>query len=149
MVVELSPEELEFHVALHRFSALSHTQTHRFLAKSANLSRVQFDILYALHLFSDGLRMHELADLCHLSRSRLTYQIGQLEKLGLVERANVNVSERAVVASITSDGLEKLRETQNLFFEYLRDHFFIHLAHGEMEYLAKMINRISDQIERD
>lgn len=148
MIADISPEELAFHAALHRISALSHAQTHKFLAKSANLSRVQFEILFILHLNPDGLRMHELADLSHMSRSRLTYQVGQLEKLGLVERSAAEASERAVIARITPFGLDKLAETQNDFFAYLREHFFVHLDEGEMQYLTKMITRISDNLEQ-
>ena len=48
--------------------------------------------------------MSELADVIIVSRSGLTYQVTQLEQLGLVRREKDATDERGILAVLTADG---------------------------------------------
>ena len=50
------------------------------------------------------LRMSELADLVHQSRSRLTHAVSRREKSGWVVRGSAPEDRRGVVAQLTPDG---------------------------------------------
>ena len=69
-------------------AALLHHAVEQQLREAADLTYVQFQLLARLGLDSPtaSLRMTELADEVVYSRSGLTYQAGQMEKAGLVER---------------------------------------------------------------
>lgn len=54
------------------------------------------------------LRMSELADAAHQSRSRLTHTIARMERRGLVERAGCPSDRRGVWAQLTAAGVELL-----------------------------------------
>lgn len=73
------------------------------------LSLAEYEIFVAL---SEAdlwrLRMSELADAVHQSRSRLTHTIARLEKDGLVERVACPSDRRGVWAQLTSAGYELL-----------------------------------------
>lgn len=54
------------------------------------------------------LRMSELADLVHQSRSRLTHAVSRMEKQGLVKRTSAAEDRRGVVCHLTAPGFELL-----------------------------------------
>ena len=53
--------------------------------------------------------MSDLADAVLNSKSRLTYQVSQLAKAGLVYRQACTFDERGVLAALTDDGKEALQ----------------------------------------
>jgi len=75
------------------------------------------------------LRMSELANKLFRSRSRLTYEIIQLERAGLVRRENCPTDKRGAVAVVTHEGLHMLRTVaprhvatiRRIFFDQLTD----------------------------
>lgn len=82
----------------------------RQLKDEAGLSHPQYEILVHLSAASDGeLRMAELAERLITSKSGITYQVAQLEKLGLVRRRQCPDQARGVFAVLTEQGSERLR----------------------------------------
>ncbi|NJQ17875.1 MarR family winged helix-turn-helix transcriptional regulator [Streptomyces bohaiensis] len=80
------------------------------LRDEAGLSHPQYEVLIKLHQAGpDGLRMTELATSLITSKSGLTYQVGQLEKRGLVTRGACPTDTRGVTARITPAGSDALR----------------------------------------
>jgi DNA-binding MarR family transcriptional regulator len=80
------------------------------LKVDSGLSHVQYEILVRLDAAPDGaLRMTELAELMVTSKSGLTYQVAQLEKVGLVQRRSCPTDDRGILAAVTEDGRRKLR----------------------------------------
>lgn len=55
------------------------------------------------------LRMSDLADAVHQSRSRLTHAVARLERAGLVRRVNCPSDRRGVNAVLTDDGMALLQ----------------------------------------
>lgn len=68
-------------------------------------SLLWYDVLWALESAPDRrLRMGELADAMVLSRSHLTYLVGQLETAGLVSRRRSPEDGRGAYAGLTAEG---------------------------------------------
>ncbi|WP_067862342.1 MarR family winged helix-turn-helix transcriptional regulator [Nocardia shimofusensis] len=77
--------------------------------ESEGLSHTQYETLVRLSAAPQGrLRMTELAEALYTSKSGLSYQIGRLEKAGLVRRAADDADARGVVAVLTPAGRERL-----------------------------------------
>lgn len=66
------------------------------------------------------LRMSELADRVHQSRSRLTHTIARMERTGLVERTSCPSDRRGVWAQLTERGFELLKTAAPSHVEAVR-----------------------------
>ncbi|MHA6803870.1 MarR family winged helix-turn-helix transcriptional regulator [Salinifilum ghardaiensis] len=81
------------------------------LRDAEGLSHPQYEILVRLADAPDGqMRMSTLAEEVVTSKSGLTYQIGQLEKAGLVHRCASPGDDRGVHAALTPQGRRKLED---------------------------------------
>lgn len=70
----------------------------------------EYEILVALSELGDHrLRMSELADAVHQSRSRLTHTITRMERSGLVERTTCPTDRRGVWAQLTEQGMNLIQ----------------------------------------
>ncbi|WP_410573742.1 MarR family winged helix-turn-helix transcriptional regulator [Amycolatopsis sp. cmx-4-61] len=79
------------------------------LKQDSGISHLQYVILARLSGAPDReLRMTELACAVANSKSGLTYQIGQLERAGLVRRRACESDPRAVYAVLTDEGVALL-----------------------------------------
>ncbi len=82
------------------------------LKTDSGLTHAHYEILAKLSIAPDRrLRMSDLARKLVVSKSGLTYQIGQLEKRGLVERTTCPSDERGVLAVLTDEGVRCLEKT--------------------------------------
>lgn len=80
--------------------------------RRSGLDLPEYEILVVLEESPDRrLRMSELAEAVHQSRSRLTHTIARMEKTGLVERETCPTDRRGVWAQLTETGYEMLRQT--------------------------------------
>lgn len=72
-------------------------------------------------------RMNELAHRAIISRSRLTYRVDRMVKMGFITRGDSGEDRRGVVAKLTDEGMQHLEEAapkhvdkvQKLIFEQL------------------------------
>lgn len=70
----------------------------------------EYEILVAVSEAPEGrIRMSELADKVHQSRSRLTHTVTRMEKARLIERTTFPSDRRGVWAQLTDTGLELLK----------------------------------------
>ncbi|WP_336081158.1 MarR family winged helix-turn-helix transcriptional regulator [Nocardia sp. SSK8] len=77
--------------------------------KSEGLSHTQYEVLVRLAAAPGGaLRMTDLAAALYTSKSGLTYQVGRLERAGLVRRADDHTDVRGVNAVLTEAGRARL-----------------------------------------
>jgi DNA-binding MarR family transcriptional regulator len=88
------------------------------------LDRAEYEILVMLSE-TDGqrLRMAELADAVHQSRSRLTHTISRMEKASLVARTSCPTDRRGVWAELTAHGFELIKEAAPAHVETVRRNF--------------------------
>ena len=88
------------------------------------LDRAEYEILVVLSESDDQrLRMAELADAVHQSRSRLTHTISRMENAGLVERTNCPTDRRGVWAELTAQGFELIQQAAPTHVETVRRSF--------------------------
>ncbi|MCK2220726.1 MarR family transcriptional regulator [Actinomadura sp. ATCC 31491] len=112
------------------------------LKAAAGLTHPQYEILVRL-AGSPGrqLRMTELARSCVVSKSALTYQITQLEKAGLVERATCPSDERGVLAVLTEAGLSCLERVAPGHLEVVRAYLIDRLSREELHTVSTAMQR--------
>jgi DNA-binding MarR family transcriptional regulator len=125
--------------------------THAMLAKrlDAELERAHgvplssFEVLHHLGFASEGrMRMCDLADSIHLSRSGLTRLVDRLERDGLLERCSCDHDARGAYACLTDRGREQLLQAKQTYVAAVREHFLSHFDEQELELLVGMWNRV-------
>lgn len=103
--------------------------------RAFGLDLAEYEILVSLEEVPEHrLRMSELADTVHQSRSRLTHTIARMEKSGLVERATCPSDRRGVWAQLTPGGFELLRTAAPSHVDAVRRNF-VEVV-GEQDYTA-------------
>lgn len=85
------------------------------------------------------LRMSELASRVFRSRSRLTYEVSQLERAGLVQRESCLTDRRGAVAVLTREGLQRLRAVTPRHVANIRRVFFDQLTDEQMTGLGEAL----------
>ena len=107
------------------------------LRRDAGLSHAQYEILSRLEAAPGGrLRMSDLADVIIVSRSRLTYQVTQLERAGLVRRARSPADDRGVLAILTPDGRAALRRAAPGHLRVVREYLIDALTPAQLAALT-------------
>lgn len=140
--MRLSDEEVRGYFALLEASTLLFGRVSRHLRIAGGVTHAQFEILGRLAEAPDGLRMSDLASICVVSQSGLTYQASQLEKMGLLRRSRNDADERVVTAEITSDGRDLLERLLPAHVQLVRDAFFKELEGEELTALIRILGRV-------
>jgi DNA-binding MarR family transcriptional regulator len=95
----------------------------------------EYEILVCLEEVPDRrIRMSELADAVHQSRSRLTHTISRMEKAALVVRTTCPTDRRGVWAELTADGMQLLETAAPSHVAAVRRNFVE--AIGDSDYAA-------------
>ena len=95
------------------------------------LDRAEYEILVMLsETEGHRLRMAELADAVHHSRSRLTHTISRMEKAHLVRRTDCPTDRRGVWAELTAEGFELIKDAAPAHVETVRK-YFVEVMSGE------------------
>ncbi|GAB2815365.1 MarR family winged helix-turn-helix transcriptional regulator [Streptomyces daliensis] len=117
------------------------------LKDDAGLSHPQYEILVRLAEAPDGeIRMTELARLLITSKSGLTYQVGQLEKRGLVRRRSCPTDVRGVFAVLTDEGRRLLEEAAPGHVATVREVLIDVLDEAELDVLARALGRVGHRL---
>ncbi len=99
------------------------------------LDLAEYEILVALSEAPERrVRMSELADAVHQSRSRLTHTVSRMENAGLVDRASCPTDRRGVWAHLTDEGFRLLEVAAPTHVESVRRNFVE--AMSEADYAA-------------
>ncbi|MEV4020555.1 MarR family transcriptional regulator [Nonomuraea angiospora] len=143
----LDPAELGAYFALIEVSSLLRHTVEQQLRDAGDLSYVQFQLLATLGDAADGSRrMTELADGVVYSRSGLTYQVGLLEKAGLVARSPSAEDDRGVTVTITEAGRDVLARVFPGHIDILRQLFLEPLAREDIDSLARVLTVVRDHM---
>lgn len=143
----ITPVELAAYSALKQAVVSIRLNLGAHLSTVGSISLVQFEILFLLEQSPNGLRMHEIADAIGLSRSGLTYQIGQMEQAGLVQRSAGESNSRAVVAHLTDAGRKRIKDLQQKHFAFVRQRAFGLLSEEELRTMTVIFQRIAAGFE--
>lgn len=118
------------------------------LERDGGLTHSQYGILLALQSEPQGLTMGEIARTMVVSKSGLTYQVGQLVAAGRVTRAVDPDDSRRRVVRITRDGLDALDDVRAGHVAILRDHIEGPLTTAELGALADGLTTINTHLRR-
>ncbi|MFC5832464.1 MarR family winged helix-turn-helix transcriptional regulator [Nonomuraea insulae] len=117
------------------------------LKAAAGLTHPQYEILVRL---ADApgrqMRMTELARGVVVSKSALTYQVTQLEKAGLVERANCPSDDRGVLAVLTEAGMGCLRRVAPGHLEVVRAYLIDRLSREELHAMTSAMQKTEEAL---
>ena len=94
------------------------------------------------------MRMSELADAAHQSRSRLTHTIARMEKAGLVERTTCPTDRRGVWAELKPAGLELLKTAAPSHVTAVRKNFVDAMDEADYEALGRAFRSVLE-VESD
>ena len=143
----LDPVQLGAYFALVEVTSLLRHAVEQQLKEAGDLSYVQFQLLARLGDSPTGShRMTDLADGVVYSRSGLTYQVGLLEKAGLVERSPSADDERSVTVTITGAGRTLLAAVLPGHVEVVSGLLFEPLSRDDVHALAELLAPVRDQM---
>ncbi|MFE5583218.1 MarR family winged helix-turn-helix transcriptional regulator [Kitasatospora sp. NPDC056531] len=131
-------------------SNLLNRRLERQLKDDSGLSHQQYEIL--VHLSAapgDSLRMTELADKLVTSKSGLTYQVTQLERMGLVARRSCPSDVRGVIAELTDQGREMIRQAAPGHVALVRELLIDVLTREQLAVLAEGLGAVSARLRQD
>ncbi|MEV0229062.1 MarR family transcriptional regulator [Nonomuraea sp. NPDC050786] len=112
------------------------------LKAAAGLTHPQYEILVRLaEAPGHQMRMTELSRGAVVSKSALTYQITQLEKAGMVERAKCPGDERGVLAVLTEAGLRCLERVAPGHVEVVREYLIDRLSREELQAMTTAMQK--------
>lgn len=145
----LDDEEMAAWQAFLTASSLLGRRLDQQLKEDAGLSHAQYEILVRLSAAPDGeLRMTGLADTLLTSKSRLTYQVDQLEKAGLVRRRACPSDDRGVLATLTDTGREVLHRTAPGHLALVRELLIDVLSRNQLADLTESLGKVSRRMTR-
>ncbi len=113
------------------------------------LDLAEYEILVALSEAPERqLRMSELADAVHQSRSRLTHTVTRMEQASLVERWNCPTDRRGVWAHLTDDGVALLERAAPRHVEAVRRYFVEAVSEDDYAALGRAFAAVVRATER-
>ena len=143
----LDPVQLGAYFDLIEVTSLLRHAVEQQLRDTGDLSYVQFQLLARLGDSPTGShRMTDLADGVVYSRSGLTYQVGLLEKEGLVVRAPSLDDERSITVTITDAGRELLAKVLPGHVEVVSGLLFEPLSRDDVKALAGLLAPVRDHM---
>ena len=143
----LDPEQLGAYFDLIEVTSLLRHAVEQQLREAGELSYVQFQLLARLGDAPTGShRMTDLADGVVYSRSGLTYQVGLLEKDGLVVRAPSPDDERGVTVTITEAGRALLGKVLPGHVEVVNGLLFEPLSRDDVRALGGLLAPVRDHM---
>lgn len=117
--------------------------------RAHGLSLSEYEILVRLSEASDrALRMAELAESVHQSRSRLTHTIARMEQAGTIERHTCDEDRRGVWARLTDEGYDRLVELAPIHVAGVRDAFVDLAEPVDFEAIGRVFSRVADHSKR-
>ncbi len=106
-----------------------------------------YEILVRLSEAPDRrLRMADLAERLHQSRSRLTHTVGRLEAAELVRRTSCTSDKRGVWAELTESGLSLLEQAAPTHVEGVRDNLVDLADPDDFAAVGRVFDAVSEHI---
>lgn len=144
----ISADEMRAWAALFETSNIVQFAADRNLRDSVGLTLAQFEILLRIAEGGEqGRRMTDIADSLTVSRSGLTYQVGQLELKGYVLRQPAPDDDRSVIARATPAGVEVLRAGLPGYVALVREMLFDRLSHTDLMTVTDILDDVRRQLK--
>ncbi|WP_433273612.1 MarR family winged helix-turn-helix transcriptional regulator [Actinosynnema sp. CS-041913] len=122
----------------------------RQLVRDSGLSNADYSLLVPLSEAPDGLvRSRELGTMVGWERSRLSHQVGRMEKRGLVVREECPEDARGSMVRLTPAGRSAIEAAAPGHVETVRRYLFDVLTDEELDVLGRAFTRVLDRITAD
>ncbi|GAA4237993.1 MarR family transcriptional regulator [Actinomadura meridiana] len=145
----LEPHELRAWMAFLAAGHLIDYEIERQLKRDGGLSHPEFEVLVGLSLAEGNrLRMSDLARVVMVSKSRLTYQVTQLERDGFVKRTENESDRRSVWAELTEEGAAALARVRPGHRRVVREALIEVLAPEEIDLLGDALGRVAERLRQ-
>lgn len=119
----------------------------RELQAGAGMPHSYYEVLVRLSEAPGGqVRMSDLAERCHSSRSRLSHAVGRLEEAGWVRRETVESDRRGAVAVLTPAGEAALEAAAPIHVDGVRRHLFDRLTPQQADALGEISRTLYDHL---
>jgi DNA-binding MarR family transcriptional regulator len=113
------------------------------LEAAHGLPLTSYEVLIHLAEASDRrMRMCDLANRVHLSRSGMSRLVDRLERDGLIKRAACDADARGAFAVITQRGLDLLEAARPTHLAGIRRRFLAHFSEDELRQLVSWWDRL-------
>ncbi|WP_433468823.1 MarR family winged helix-turn-helix transcriptional regulator [Spirillospora sp. CA-128828] len=143
----LEPRELRAWMAFLAAGHLIDHEIERQLKRDGGLSHPEFEVLVVLRSAEGNrMRMSDLAREVMVSKSRLTYQVTQLERAGLVKRTGCETDRRSVWAELTGEGAEALNRVRPGHRRVVREALIEVLTPEEIDLLGDALGRVAARL---
>jgi len=114
-----------------------------------SLNLTDYQVLVELSEADEGrLRMTELANRTSLSKSRLSHQIGRMERAGLVERQDCPSDRRGAFAVITEQGWALIRAAAPGHVNDVRELFIDLMSPQEIAVVGQAMGIIAEKLRQ-
>jgi DNA-binding MarR family transcriptional regulator len=114
------------------------------LRDEQDISLAEYDVLLRLARAPNrALKMTELAKRVMMSPSGLTRVVDRLVGAGLVKRDRIEDDARVMLAQLTAEGRQVLRQAARTHLRGIREHFTTQLSETELRNLATALERIT------
>jgi DNA-binding MarR family transcriptional regulator len=144
----ISADEMRAWAALFETSNIVQYAADRNLRDAVGLTLAQFEILLRVaESGEEGRRMTDIADALTVSRSGLTYQVGQLEKKGYLLRRPAPDDDRSVIVGATPAGLDVLRAGIPGYVQLVREMLFDRLSHVDLMTVTEILDDVRRQLK--
>ena len=120
------------------------------ISREGGLSGADYAVLVPLSAAPNGmLRARELGREILWDRSRLSHQLGRMEKRGLVAREECAEDARGAMVRMTGAGHAAIKRAAPGHVAATRRYFFNHLSSKEVDQLTTVFDRILANLEHD
>lgn len=117
------------------------------LRNAFNISLTEYDILVRLsERPGRSMRMAQLADALAHSRSRVTHTVDRMEKAGYLLRGTTPEDGRGIVATMTDQGLELLKQAAPLHVEGVRSYLVDVADPSDFGALGRAMDAVTDTL---
>src|SRR5699024_9681329 len=113
------------------------------LQRDSGMPYTYYEVLVRLSEATDvTMRMSELAEACHVSRSRLSHAVAKMEDNGWVRRTSCPTDKRGAFATLTRAGLQALEQAAPGHVESVRGCLFDVLTEDQVAALGEISSAI-------
>ncbi len=144
----LNAVELRAWRGLIETSAVLRHRLDRLLLADSGLSGSDYPVLVTLHESGDRtVRSSELAESIGWERSRLSHQLGRMERRGLIERHQHKADSRGSEISLTTRGRATYLAATKAHSQAVRTHFADVLRTDQIEALSEIMETLARHLE--
>jgi DNA-binding MarR family transcriptional regulator len=145
----LSEAEFRAWIGYRRMRALLDLQLARQLAADQGLSEPDYDVLTSL---ADAeryqIRLSEMAERMHWTKSRLSHHVTRMEQRGLVRRKECDSDGRGAFIVLTDQGLETLRKAAPGHVAAVREYLIDRLTPEQIRVLGDLSETVVEHLRR-